>query len=162
MVKLGLKVPKAPHDVGGPNSLNLVRLAFNRVKVEFGGRICSSETPRDIGILVRSNCIGCELWRFVMYGVLRSYSGDGAKKLTARLEERKTEVEALLRGVPGLITWGLMRTPDGCTTFTLCKDKAGADQSVTIARDWVKKNASDISAPAPTITEGPVNMRITT
>ena len=98
----------------------------------------------------------------VMYGVLRSYSGDGAKKLAARLEERKTEVEAVLRGVPGLITWGLMQTPDGCTTFTLCKDKAGADQSVTIARDWIKKNATDINAPAPSITEGPVNMRITT
>ena len=95
-----------------------------------------------------------------MYGVLRSYSGDGAKKLAARLEERKSEVEALLRGVPGLITWGLMRTPDGCTTFTLCKDKAGADQSVTVARDWVMKNASDIGASPPTITEGPVSMRI--
>ena len=98
----------------------------------------------------------------VMCGVLRAYSGDGAKKLAARLEERKAEVEALIRGVPGLISWGFMRTSDGCTTFTLCKDKAGADQSVTIARDWIKKNASDISAPAPTITEGPVNMRITT
>ena len=96
-----------------------------------------------------------------MYGVLRSYSGDGAKKLAARLEERKSEVEALLRGVPGLMTWGLMQTPDGCTTFTLCKDKAGADQSVTVARDWVLKNASDIGVAAPTITEGPVNMRIT-
>ena len=96
-----------------------------------------------------------------MYGVLRSYSGDGANKLTARLEERKAEVEALLRGVPGLITWGLMQTSDGCTTFTLCKDKAGADQSVTIARDWIKQNASGINAGAPTITEGPVSMRIT-
>ena len=95
-----------------------------------------------------------------MYGVLRSYSGDGAKKLAARLEERKAEVEAVLRGVPGLITWGLMQTSDGCTTFTLCKDKAGVDQSVTIARDWIKKNASDITEPAPTITEGPVSMRI--
>ena len=70
-------------------------------------------------------------------------------------------------GVLGLavtaqMAWGLMQTPDGCTTFTLCKDKAGADQSVTAARDWIKTNASDISAPAPTITEGPVNMRITT
>ena len=96
-----------------------------------------------------------------MYGVLRSYSGDGAKKLAARLEERKSEVEALLRGVPGLMTWGLMQTPDGCTTFTLCKDKAGADQSVSIARDWIMKNASDIGVSAPTITEGPVSMRIT-
>ena len=96
-----------------------------------------------------------------MYGVLRSYSGDGAKKLAALLEERKTEVEALLRGVPGLMSWGLMRTPDGCTTFTLCKDKASADQSVTVAREWVGKNATGINAAAPVITEGPVSMRIT-
>jgi len=78
----------------------------------------------------------------VMYGVLRSYSGDGAKKLASLLEERKAEVEAVIRGVPGLISWGLI--------------------SVTIARDWIKKNASDISAPAPTITEGPVSMRVST
>ena len=97
-----------------------------------------------------------------MYGVLRSYSGDGAKKLAGLLEERKTEVEALLRGVPGLMTWGLMRTADGCTTFTLCKDKAGADQSVKVAREWIGKNASGINAAAPVITEGPISMRITT
>jgi hypothetical protein len=30
-----------------------------------------------------------------------------------------------------------------------------------MAREWIKKNASDIAAPAPTITEGPVSMRIT-
>jgi len=77
-----------------------------------------------------------------MYGVLRSYSGNGAKKLASLLEERKAEVEAVIRGVPGLISWGLI--------------------SVTIARDWIKKNASDISAPAPTITEGPVSMRVST
>src|SRR5215510_10258563 len=98
----------------------------------------------------------------VMYGAVRSYSGEGAKKLADLLEERKAEVEKLIRGVPGLISWGLMRTPQGCNTFTLCKDKAGADQSVTIARDWIKQNASDISASAPTITEGPVSMRIAT
>ncbi|MFM9845985.1 MAG: hypothetical protein ACKVP3_02345 [Hyphomicrobiaceae bacterium] len=96
-----------------------------------------------------------------MYGVLRSYSGDGAKKLAALHEERKSEVEAILRSVPGLMSWGLMRTPDGCTTFTLCKDKAGADQSVTVAREWIGKNASGINAPVPVISEGPVSMRIT-
>ena len=34
-----------------------------------------------------------------MYGVVRSYSGDGAKKLAARLEERQAEIESLIRGV---------------------------------------------------------------
>ena len=97
----------------------------------------------------------------VMYGVMRSYSGEGAKKLASLIEERKSEIEKVIRGVPGLITWGLMQTPDGCTTFTLCKDKAGADQSGAVARDWIKQNASGINAGAPTITEGPVSMRIT-
>lgn len=96
-----------------------------------------------------------------MYGVMRSYSGDGAKKLASLLEERKSEVEKVIREVPGLISWGLMRTSDGCTTFTLCKDKAGADRSVVVARDWIKQNASGINAPAPTITEGQVSMRLT-
>jgi len=95
-----------------------------------------------------------------MCGLLRSYSGKGAKKLAARLEDRQAEDEVVIRGVSGLISWGLMRTPDGCASFTLCKDMAGADQSGTVARDWIKKNASDISAPAPIITEGPVGMRI--
>ena len=36
----------------------------------------------------------------VMYGVMRSYSGEGAKKLAALLEERKAEVEKVIRDVP--------------------------------------------------------------
>ena len=96
-----------------------------------------------------------------MHAVMRTYSGDNAMKLADRLEQRKDEVENLIRGVPGFLSWGLMRTANGCTTFTLCKDKAGCDQSISIARDWAQKNASDIGAPAPTIVEGPVSMRFT-
>lgn len=96
-----------------------------------------------------------------MYGVTRSYSGEAGKKLAARLEERKADVEKVIRGVDGLISWGLMRTQDGCVTFTLCKDKKGCDQSISLAREWIQKNAADIGNPSPTIAEGPVNMRIT-
>ena len=94
-----------------------------------------------------------------MHAVMRTYSGDNAKKLADRLESRKVEIEKLIRGVPGFLSWGLMRTANGCTTFTLCKDKAGCDHSVAIAREWAQKNASNIGAPAPTIAEGPVSMR---
>ena len=96
-----------------------------------------------------------------MYGVTRSYSGEGGKKLAARLEERKTEIEKILRGVDGFMTWALMQTSDGMVTYTLCKDKKGCDQSVNLAREWVQKNASDISVGAPKITEGPIKMRFT-
>ena len=96
-----------------------------------------------------------------MHAVMRTYSGDNATKLADRIESRKDEVEKLIRSVPGFLSWGLMRTANGCMTFTLCKDKAGCDQSVAVAREWAQKNASDIGAPAPTIVEGPVNMRFT-
>ena len=94
-----------------------------------------------------------------MHAVMRTYSGDNAKKFADRLEQRKEEIEKLIRSVPGFLSWGLMRTANGCTTFTLCKDKAGCDQSVSIAREWVQKNAGDIGTPAPTIVEGPVSLR---
>jgi hypothetical protein len=54
-----------------------------------------------------------------------------------------------------------MQTADGVVTFTLCKDKKGCDQSVNIAREWIQKNAADIKASAPTITEGPIKLRFT-
>jgi hypothetical protein len=95
-----------------------------------------------------------------MHGMLRKYAGEDAKKLANLMEERKDEVETAIRGVPGLITWGLMHTSDGCTSFTLCQDKSGCEESARVAREWIQKNASDISAPAPTISEGPVTMRV--
>ena len=95
-----------------------------------------------------------------MHGMLRKYSGENAKKLANLIEERKGEVEGVIRGVPGLITWGLMQTSDGCTTFTLCQDKNGCEESARVAREWIQNNASDISAPAPTISEGPVTTRV--
>ena len=95
-----------------------------------------------------------------MHGMLRKYSGEDAQKLANLMEERKGEVETAIRSVPGLITWGLMQTSDGCTTFTLCQDKNGCEESARVAREWIQKNASDISAPAPTISEGPVTMRV--
>ncbi len=45
-------------------------------------------------------------------------------------------------------------------TVTVCQDKAGADESIQVARDWVAANAADLGAPAPTITEGSVGMHL--
>lgn len=46
---------------------------------------------------------------------------------------------------------------------TLCKDKAGADQSSAAAREWVASNAADIrTSRLLPLLKAPVNMRITT
>ena len=95
-----------------------------------------------------------------MYAIVRYYSGAGAKQLFDVLERQKAEVEATLRKVPGLESYTLVRSSDGGMSITVCKDKAGADESVKVAREWIKKNAADVPAYPPAIMEGPVIVQI--
>ncbi len=43
-----------------------------------------------------------------VYAVVRTYSGVGAKDFFDLLEKRKTEVEAVMRSVPGLVSSDLL------------------------------------------------------
>ena len=89
-----------------------------------------------------------------MHGVIRTYSGGSAKKLFDLLEERKREVESLIRPVKGFVSYSLLRTGDGGASVTVCEDKAGCDESARVAREWIQKNASNIGASPPMIAEG--------
>jgi hypothetical protein len=95
-----------------------------------------------------------------MYAVIRTYLGAGAKQLFDLLEQRQTDVEALLRTVPGLVSYTLLNTGDGGTSVTVCSDKAGSDASLKVAREWIQQNASNIHANPPIVTEGPVIVQI--
>jgi len=95
-----------------------------------------------------------------MHAVVRTFSGTGAKQLFDLLETNKAEVEALLRAVKGFSGYTLMRTGDGGLSVTICKDKAGTDESVVVARDWVKQNASGTGVAPPTVTEGSVILHL--
>jgi hypothetical protein len=88
-----------------------------------------------------------------MYTVVRHYSGQGVSELINVLESNKDEVERLIRGVTGVVSYTLLRTSDGGITVTVCQDKAGADESVRIAADWVRQNATRAANP-PVISEG--------
>lgn len=76
------------------------------------------------------------------------------------LEQRKGDVEALIRKVPGLISYTLLRTGNGGASVTVCRDKAGIDESAKVAREWIQKNASQAGASAPAVTEGSVIVQI--
>ena len=97
----------------------------------------------------------------IVYGVIRSYSGSGAKELMDLIVQRQEEVEGLLRGVTGFVSYALIQSDDGGATVTVCQDKAGADESIQLARDWVAANAGDLGAAPPTVTEGSVGMHLT-
>ena len=95
-----------------------------------------------------------------MHAVVRTYSGQGAKELFDVLEQRKAEIENLIRSVSGLHAYSLIRTDDGGVTVTVCQDKAGADESLKLARDWILQNASDLGTSPPAVSEGSVVLQL--
>ena len=88
-----------------------------------------------------------------MYAVVRSYSGQGASELFDQLEQRNDEVEDLIGGVPGFVSYTAFRSGEVGSTVTVCQDKAGTDESSRRAAEWVKENISATANP-PVITEG--------
>jgi hypothetical protein len=95
-----------------------------------------------------------------MHAVVRNYSGAGAKQLFDVLERNKADIEATLRKLPGLVSYTLVRSGDGGMSVTVCQDKAGADESVKVAREWISKNASNVRADPPAVIDGSVILHI--
>jgi hypothetical protein len=93
-----------------------------------------------------------------MHAVVRSYAGSGSKELFDRIVAAREEVEGLIRAVPGFVSYTLIRTADGGVTITVCRDKAGCDESVRVARGWVSANGSDLDLPPLTATDGSVDI----
>jgi hypothetical protein len=91
-----------------------------------------------------------------MYAVVRTYSGKGANELFDVLEKRKAEVDSVMRPVKGFVSYTLARSGDGGFSMTVCQDKAGTDESIRVAREWVAKNAGNTGVGAPQVSEGPV------
>jgi quinol monooxygenase YgiN len=96
-----------------------------------------------------------------MHGVIRTYSGQGARELFDLLEASKSEVEEKLRKTKGFVSYTLLRSPDGGSTLTVCRDKAGTEESSATAREWIASNASSIKVGPPQVTEGSVIIHAT-
>jgi hypothetical protein len=95
-----------------------------------------------------------------MHAVVRTYSSAGAKKLFDMLEERKKDVEDLIRPIKGFVSYSLIRTADGGVSVTVCQDKAGTEESLRVAADWIRQNAPGTGANAPTVLEGSVILQL--
>lgn len=95
-----------------------------------------------------------------MHAMVRTYSGPGAQQLFDMLEARKADVEANLRKVSGLVSYTLVRSGDGGLSVTVCRAKAGVEESLAIARDWIRENAANVLGSPPAITEGTVVVQI--
>ena len=65
-----------------------------------------------------------------------------------------------MRSVKGFVSYTLARSGDGGFSVTVCQDKAGVDESVGKAKDWIAKNAADTGAGAPNVSDGPVILHL--
>jgi hypothetical protein len=91
-----------------------------------------------------------------MHGVIRKYSGKGANDFFSLLDKRKSEVENAFRPIKGFVSYTLVYCRDGGFSVTICEDKAGADESVRVASDWIVNNAENTGVGAPQVSEGSV------
>jgi len=89
-----------------------------------------------------------------------NHSGKGSKKLIDVIETNKTEVEELLRAIKVFVSYYLFRTPRGGFSVSVY-GKAGTDESIRVARDWIAKNASNLGTARPTVSEGAVVFQLT-
>ena len=86
-----------------------------------------------------------------MHVTIRWYAS--ATGLADAMTAKASEVEELIRGVPGFIAYYAVRDGDSMTSVTVCQDKTGTDESTRRAGVWVKANVQGAIAP-PRINEG--------
>ena len=99
--------------------------------------------------------------RDILHTVIRPYSGTEVSELADQITAQAEGVEAALRSVPGVISYALVRTGDGCISITVCEDKAGADESVRLAAEFVRNNCTAQASP-PVVSEGPTTIHFQT
>lgn len=95
--------------------------------------------------------------------VVRTYTGKGSKELFALLEQRKAEVEKLMRSVKGFESYTLARSGsgEGGLSMTVCQDKAGTEESGRVAKEWIARNAGNIGLDDPKVSQGSIIIHAT-
>ena len=91
-----------------------------------------------------------------MFAVIRHYHfnpGDSAE-IDRRIRE---EFVPIIKNANGFVRYYWLDTGNGeGASLSVFRDKAGADESVRLAADWVKENLSNLLIQKPEIIEGPV------
>jgi hypothetical protein len=87
-----------------------------------------------------------------MHAVIRHYKGN--VQLFDELARRTDEVEELIRGVPGFVSYSLVRTADGGFSVSVYQDQSGTQESTRRAADWIKQNVPDVAGNPPEVIEG--------
>jgi hypothetical protein len=91
-----------------------------------------------------------------MFAVIRHYHFD--PKDSAEIDRRvREEFVPIVKKARGFIRYYWLDTGKGeGASVSVFKDKAGADESVRLASDYVREHLSKLRIPKPEIIEGPI------
>lgn len=88
-----------------------------------------------------------------MYAAVRRYEGITDDAEAGRLV--RESFMPLLKEVSGFIAYYWIDAGEGTmASLSVFEDKAGADESVTVAHQWVEDNAAALFPNPPRVTEG--------
>jgi hypothetical protein len=93
-----------------------------------------------------------------MYGVVRRYTSPS--DLAPTINEKRANLEQTMRGIPGFVAYYLVNQGDAIATVTICQDRAGTEESLRRAAEWIKTNVPDAGLSAPEVTQGEVLVSI--
>jgi hypothetical protein len=74
--------------------------------------------------------------------------------LADAMMKSQDEIKQLVSTVPGFVAYYAFRAGNSVTSVTICKDKAGTDESTRRAATWVKENVAAGAVKPPAINEG--------
>ena len=90
---------------------------------------------------------------------MRRYLGT-KPTVAVELERKKAELTNILLGVPGLVSYELVRTRDGMFAVTVCSDEASAMEANRRAAAWMSAHIPGFGASMPEVWSGPVTVRV--
>ena len=92
-----------------------------------------------------------------MYATVRNYSGP--EELGGALVKHQEDIRRILEGIAGFQAYYLLRTDEGgVLTVSVFDDRAGADESVRQAAEWIRANLPDLNVSPPEVTTGEVGI----
>ena len=93
------------------------------------------------------------------YAVIRHYKGSA--ELIDELGRRSGEVEDLIRNIPGFLSYYLARSQEGGFSVSVFSDKAGVEESVRAAKQYIQDNVPDVAGEPPEVIQGEVTISFT-
>jgi len=94
-----------------------------------------------------------------MYASIRIYGE--AEGLADAVAEHRDEILGLFREIAGFRAYHIVKTgPASACSVTVYDDRAGAEASNQVARDWIAANLGGLSIGAPQVLAGEVALSL--